>query len=401
MESTAPNHTFGFVGLSGILHAALLLFVTLFAGEFIQKPVLPPITEIEIISAAPAGSSSPAAPLPSPSAPAALPSSPTMAAAEAAQDQDTISLPASLPAPKKVKVAKAKSQSHKSFKSAPKAAVAATPRLGKPVAAPNFETVDLDDVPAIVAPQFDDGMIADDLAAAAVEDRKQTQSHIAALKAAGDQEADEAEGETAKSLAALEKQNQDETQRLTAINAANRAADKAAYDKALKDANARQAAQAAAAASAAAAQAAAKNAALRKQGANGNGGTNLAAAASENGDGGIRGIQDLRQKPGNKRPQYDSEDRFLGRQGQVVFKAYVTKDGSLTQFAILKSSGHRNLDYKTLKALKEWKFYPGQEGLVEIPFQWDLKGGPQEMATGLRTKVSQSTRPADLRSTSN
>lgn len=376
MESAAPNHTFGFVGLSGVLHAALLLFVTLFASNLIQKPVLPPITEIEIISSAPAGSSSPAAPLP------------------AVTQKSGPVTPL-----RKQHVTKARS--HKIAKAAPRAAVAHTPRLGKPVAAPNFETVDLEDVPAIVAPQFDDGMIADDLAAAAQEDRRQTQSHLAALKAAGDQEADEAEGETAKSLAALEKQNQEEASQMAAINAQNRAADKAALDKAMKDARTRQAALDAAAAAAAASQFAAKNAALRKQGANGSGGTNLAAANSDAGDGGIRGIQDLKQKPGNKRPQYDSEDRFLGRQGVAVFKAYVTKDGSLTQFEILKSTGHRNLDYKTLKALKEWKFYPGQEGLVEIPFQWDLKGGPQEMATGLRTKVSQSTRPADLRSTSN
>jgi TonB family protein len=405
MGNTAENHTFGFVGLSGVLHAALVILVTLFAGELIQKPILPPVTEIEIISAsAPAPSSvssSPAAVLPTPQAVAtALPAAP-------ATNDDSVVVQA--PSTHKKKPVATKHAPMKPLRTAnaPKALMAHTPRLGKPVAAPNFETVDLDEAPAIVTPQFDDGMIADDLAAAERDDRKQTQSHLAALEAAADQDADAAENEAEQSLAALEKQRQEDVKKMAAISAQHRASDQAALDKALADANARAQAEkaareASAAAAAAASQLAARNAANQKQGAHGKGGSNLAATAEGTGEGsGIRGIQDLRQKPGNKRPQYDSEDRFQGRQGQVVFKAYVTKDGNLTQFEILQSSGHRSLDYKTLKALKEWKFYPGQEGLVEIPFQWDLKGGPQEMATGLRTKVSQSNRPADLRSTSN
>lgn len=99
-----------------------------------------------------------------------------------------------------------------------------------------------------------------------------------------------------------------------------------------------------------------------------------------------RALKDLRQVPGNKRPMYDSEDRLHGRQGEVSFKAYVSKEGAITEFKMTKSSGHRALDAKTLKALKTWKFYPGQEGWVEIPFQWDLKGEPREKPTTLRMK---------------
>lgn len=105
----------------------------------------------------------------------------------------------------------------------------------------------------------------------------------------------------------------------------------------------------------------------------------------------VRALEDLKQVAGNKRPMYDAEDRLKGRQGEVAFMAYVSKQGAITQFKMIKSSGHRQLDVKTLKAIRDWKFYPGQEGWVEIPFKWDLKGGPQEMpATLRRAKISSS-----------
>ncbi len=109
---------------------------------------------------------------------------------------------------------------------------------------------------------------------------------------------------------------------------------------------------------------------------------------SDQGVGEIRSIEQLTQIPGNARPQYDAEDRRLGRQGVVSFSAYVSKEGSISDFKMLQSSGHRVLDAKTLKALKSWKFKPGQEGLVEIPFQWSLKGEPQQIPA-LRIKKAQ------------
>ena len=103
----------------------------------------------------------------------------------------------------------------------------------------------------------------------------------------------------------------------------------------------------------------------------------------------VRALDQLRQMPGNPKPLYDSQERLRGDKGVVVFQAFVTQEGLLKDFKLLKSSGHRNLDAKTLKALKQWKFYPGQEGEVELPFDWSLKGGPQEMPAFLRRKVDQ------------
>ena len=77
-------------------------------------------------------------------------------------------------------------------------------------------------------------------------------------------------------------------------------------------------------------------------------------------------------------------ERLQRHEGQVTYLAYVTDQGRLTDFILAESSGHANLDGKTLAALKKWRFYPGQEGWVEIPFKWDIKGGVQEMPTLLR-----------------
>lgn len=99
---------------------------------------------------------------------------------------------------------------------------------------------------------------------------------------------------------------------------------------------------------------------------------------------GIRQLEQLKQRPGNKKPSYDKDDRLRGRQGKVSLLAYISRDGRPVQFKMLQSSGHRSLDLKTLAAVRTWRFYPGQEGWVEIPIQWDLRGGPQEAPATLR-----------------
>jgi TonB family protein len=99
---------------------------------------------------------------------------------------------------------------------------------------------------------------------------------------------------------------------------------------------------------------------------------------------GVRSLEQLRQMPGNPRPQYDRQERLLRHQGSVAFLAYINKQGYVSKFRMLKSTGYKNLDGKTLAALKKWRFYPGQEGWVELPFQWDLKGGVQEAGGRLR-----------------
>lgn len=98
----------------------------------------------------------------------------------------------------------------------------------------------------------------------------------------------------------------------------------------------------------------------------------------------VRTLEQLKQAPGNEVPKYDNDDRLHKRQGDVTFWAYVNKQGTLEKFKLIESTGFRELDFKTLRVLRSWKFYPGQEGWVEIPYSWSLKGEAQIKPTTLR-----------------
>ena len=120
----------------------------------------------------------------------------------------------------------------------------------------------------------------------------------------------------------------------------------------------------------------------------GSSGANEAAKAAAGAPTGVRSIDQLRQIPGNPKPSYSVEERLNRQQGRVIFQAYVTKEGGLTNFRLLTSTGYKNLDGKTLAALKKWRFYPGQQGWVEIPQVWTLKGDVQQMPATLRRRAA-------------
>jgi TonB family protein len=101
---------------------------------------------------------------------------------------------------------------------------------------------------------------------------------------------------------------------------------------------------------------------------------------------GVRALGELKQMPGNKKPEYDLGDRRADKQGQVIYHAFINSEGYPEKFNLVKSSGHASLDSNTLWALKKWRFYPGQEGWVELPFKWSLKGGAVEAPSLLRIK---------------
>lgn len=120
----------------------------------------------------------------------------------------------------------------------------------------------------------------------------------------------------------------------------------------------------------------------------GSSGADESAKAAAGSPTGVRSIDQLRQMPGNPKPSYSTEERLNRQQGRVIFQAYVTKEGGLTSFRLLTSTGYKNLDGKTLGALKKWRFYPGQQGWVEIPQIWTLKGDVEQMPATLRRKQS-------------
>ncbi len=206
----------------------------------------------------------------------------------------------------------------------------------------------------------------------------------------------EALSETEKVADQMAQQNEMEGEKIAAFNASQRARDaqaiaaaesseRAATAKAAQEAKEARAAQAAALAAAAASAEKASQAAAKEKSDKDIAGTGKDSEGAANGTPtGVRDAQDLRQRPGNPLPQYEQNERLLGHQGKVVFLAYVTPEGVPTQFKLSDSTGFKNLDGKTLKALKQWRFYPGQEGWVEMAFNWSLKGGAQEMPALLK-----------------
>lgn len=299
-------------------------------------------------------------------------------------------------------VAKAKPAPVKATKSAAKSSVAAA-KGGRSVAPKTtFKAVPMT-IDDIEAPELDEGQLAkhavpstmnedfnedfenvDRAQGAALDNEKKSMDALAAALAS---EQDE-------TLAALDEENQAEADQLAAQQADLRQRNSKAIASAL--ANERAAAMAAAAREAAAREARAKQAGLGGEG-NGRGMGKGAGAGNAGSPGqgtqlsgtptGVRSLDQLRQMPGNPRPQYSREERRRGDQGAVAFYAYITKEGYPQKFKMMKSTGFRNLDSKTLAALKKWRFYPGQEGWVELPFRWDLKGGAVEDGGMLRRSV--------------
>ncbi len=372
MGATHDSNALGFLGLSGMLHTALAIFVMLFAVDMIQKPK-PELIQFEIMS-------SPAPILPDTAAAPEVPKGEQMKQPTLVKEKVSATAKSKSPAPRAAMKTTAVAKVTAPTPVSPLANLSADDIS---VPAPALETAELSEIPFLApAADLDDSAIADDLARVDQEAGLQTAAQMAALKADAEAETDVALKEQQQKMAALEKRNQQEAQHLAALAADRKAREKAeaqgraqalaaAQEQMAREAGARAAEKAAAAA---AAKAAATEA----------GGTKTYGSAE-----GVRALEDLRQRPGNKKPEYDSEDRFQKRQGEVRFLAYVTKEGTLSQIKPIKLTGHRTLDLKTLKAIKEWRFYPGQEGWVEIPYVWSLKGAPQEMGGGLRTKVGQ------------
>lgn len=309
---------------------------------------------------------------------------------------------------KAAKMAKAAKAAHAK---APKAALASN-KAGRSIAPKtNFKAVPMT-IDDIDAPELDQGALAKNNVKSEMNedfnedfdniDRSHSKN-VAAEKSKMDAMASALAAEQDDELKSIEDQNKEDAARFAALQNDLRKNNAKSIASAI--ASERQSAAAAAAAKEAAdreaanraAALAAANAKRSGMGGGGNGhGQSVGAGAGNNGADfagsdvagvptGVRSLDQLRQMPGNPRPQYDRDERRRGDQGAVAFVAYVNKAGYVSKFRMLKSTGFRNLDAKTLNALKQWRFYPGQEGWVELPFRWDIKGGVQEDGGRLRT----------------
>lgn len=94
---------------------------------------------------------------------------------------------------------------------------------------------------------------------------------------------------------------------------------------------------------------------------------------------------DLKQAAGNKSPNYPMSARREARQGQVELVYRVTKEGTVSDLQIAKSSGHKDLDQEAARAVAQFKFVPGQEGWARHPVAFTLKGDSAQAPSKLRS----------------
>ncbi|MFN7825935.1 MAG: TonB family protein [Pseudobdellovibrionaceae bacterium] len=373
MENAENTRTFGFVTLSAMAHAAVLVAVTLI---HIQKPT--PKIEIIELEMPTLGQQMEVLPMAAPQA--------DVSSAESAQPKAEVAQVEELPpAPQKV-------VSTSVVKSSPIAEAA-------PVVldAPDLEVPAADDLADSSSAQLAESEITEKFD----EIDNEHATKVAALASELDTEKEKALAEKENLFAEAQKAQREEDERLAAAQKAKAQAEKAALLNRIAEQRKSIEAETAAREKSrkeqqaqAEAEAAEENAKAQARASVGNGqgiaqsGQGNVIAPSVGIPEGVRALEDLKQLPGNQKPTYPQADRLAGNQGEVSFLAYVLRDGSLGQFKMLKSSGHRSLDLRTLAAIRSWRFYPGQEGWVEIPFKWDLRGGPQELPATLRTKVS-------------
>jgi|GEM_PF-3834884 len=96
---------------------------------------------------------------------------------------------------------------------------------------------------------------------------------------------------------------------------------------------------------------------------------------------------DLKQAPGNKSPTYPLQARKDARQGQVELIYRVTKEGTVSDLQIAKSSGHKDLDQEAARAVSQFRFVPGQEGWARHPVAFNLKGIAAQAPSKLRANA--------------
>jgi len=322
----SENKAGRFISLSVMLHAVLVTIVTLMAVpsiEFPQKEVVEFEVESETIGATPIA--------------------------------DGTNVPESLgkvaPAPKSAPVQNIVS-------SAPVTATAtAAPATLDDITTPDLESSENTPIAAAVLDEKD---LQDDFDKV---DQENSKALVAAKKSIQD-EADQAAQANEEALNELEKENQLQAKAIAAAEEARRKENLAAI----------------------AALQAKERAAAEAETGEGTGRSGSPAPTKEVAGipGGVRTLEQLRPQPGNRFPDYSREERLARQEGLGKFYAYVNKDGSLSQFKLGQSTGHRNLDSKTLAAYKKWKFYPGQEGWVEMPFKWTLNGDAMEAGGRLR-----------------
>ncbi len=80
----------------------------------------------------------------------------------------------------------------------------------------------------------------------------------------------------------------------------------------------------------------------------------------------------------NPAPKYPNISKILKEQGKVILRLLINKNGVISNFSILQSSGYKRLDDSAIETIKKWQFIPAKKGtesidsFVEIPFIFSL-----------------------------
>lgn len=96
----------------------------------------------------------------------------------------------------------------------------------------------------------------------------------------------------------------------------------------------------------------------------------------------LRSYMNLQQAQGNRPPQYPLAARQQGQQGRVILKYFVTEKGLVESIQVKESSGFDLLDQEAIRAISNYRYYPGQPGWTEHPIKFTLKQTADEKVDG-------------------
>ena len=75
-------------------------------------------------------------------------------------------------------------------------------------------------------------------------------------------------------------------------------------------------------------------------------------------------------------PEYPPGYVVHGAEGKGRFRLTINpKSGEVDEVKIVKSCGYKDLNELAAKALLQWQFKPGTPSPVEVPVEFDIRGG--------------------------
>ncbi len=99
--------------------------------------------------------------------------------------------------------------------------------------------------------------------------------------------------------------------------------------------------------------------------------------------------RNMRQKMGNKPPGYPMADRIRRKTGRVMVLGYVDDAGQVSQVRVTDTTGSDRMNRNAINAFASYLFEEGQEGWVEMPFEYALDGQAKTMSVRDRHLINQ------------